>query len=218
MTEKNYGELRLDNNDASPPIGAALVVKVLKYPHPALTRKAKPLVRVDAELKKTIREMFDLMHQEKGIGLAATQVGLPYRFFIMNLAASIEGMNEEYVFINPAIKKRSGMATLEEGCLSLPDIYAEVRRPDKIVISAFDINGEEFTYELSGLLARAAQHEYDHIDGIVFTDRLDWAGKRAVKGALAELEEEFETDRRLGRIPDDKTIKKELEELESLRT
>lgn len=193
-------------------------MKILKYPHPALCRKAKPLVRVDAELKQTIREMFDLMNVEKGIGLAATQIGLPYRFFIMNLANSIEGMNEEYVFINPAIKKRSGMVTLEEGCLSLPDIYAEVRRPDKIVISAFDLNGEEFTYELSGLLARVAQHEYDHLDGIVFTDRLDWAGKRAVRSALVELEEEFNTDRRLGRIPDDKTIKKEIEELESLRT
>lgn len=193
-------------------------MKVLKYPHPVLLRKTKHLVRVDSDLKKTIREIFELMNQEKGIGLAAPQIGLPYRFFIMNLAYSIEGMNKEYVFINPEIRKRSGMTTLEEGCLSLPDIFADVRRPEKIVVSAYDINGEEFTYELSGLFARAVQHEYDHLDGVVFTDRLDWVGKRAVRTALSELEDEFETDRRLGRIPDDETICRELQELETLRT
>ena len=193
-------------------------MRILKYPHPALRHKSRPIVRIDAEFRKTVREMFELMHQERGIGLAANQVGLPYRFFIMNLAASIEGANKEFVFINPVIKKRNGSEVLEEGCLSLPDIFGEVRRPERIVVSAYDMAGDEFTYELSGLHARAVQHEYDHLDGVVFTDRLGPTGKLAVREALEDLTVEFEGDRALGRFADDETIQQELAELERLRT
>ncbi len=97
------------------------MLRVLKYPHPALRHKSKPLRRVDNELKNTVREMFELMYSQKGIGLAANQVDLPYRFFILNPEGE-PAKGEEYVFLNPVIDKRSGTVEAEEGCLSFPEI------------------------------------------------------------------------------------------------
>ena len=193
------------------------MLRILKYPHPALRHKSKPLRRVDNELKNTVREMFDLMYANKGIGLAANQVDLPYRFFILNTESDPEKA-EEFVFLNPVIVKRSGTADADEGCLSFPEIYAPVKRSAKIVIAAYDLEGEEVKYELSGLFARGAQHEYDHLDGVLFIDRLTPSGRLSVKEALLELERQFEGDRQRGTIPDDQQIASRLAELESLRT
>ena len=137
------------------------MLRIVKYPHPALRHESKPLRRVDGELKSTVREMFNLMYAQKGIGLAANQVDLPYRFFILNTGGDPE-TGEEYVFLNPVIVKRSGTVEAEEGCLSFPEIYAPVKRSEKIVISAYNLAGEEVNYQLNELMARAAQHEYDH--------------------------------------------------------
>jgi peptide deformylase len=193
------------------------VLSILKYPHPALRHESRPLRRVDAELKAIVREMFDLMYRQKGIGLAANQVDLPYRFFILNLEGD-PAKGEEHVFLNPVIARRRGTVEAEEGCLSFPDIYAPVKRSDKIVLSAFNLDGEEVNYDLSGLFARAAQHEYDHLDGKLFIDRLSPAALLSVKQALEDLELEFEGDRRRGTIPADQQIVARLAELEALRT
>ncbi|MEE8451459.1 MAG: peptide deformylase [Thermoguttaceae bacterium] len=193
-------------------------MRIIKYPHPTLRHKSKPLRRVDAPLKKMIHEMLDLMYEDHGVGLAANQVGLPYRLFVMNLQSDSAAKDEEHVFINPVISKRQGMAEAEEGCLSLPEIYADVKRPEKIVLSAYGLDGQELHYELSGLSARAAQHEADHLDGVLFIDRLSPGGQLAVKEAVGELELEFETDRSRGMIPDDAAIAARLAELEELRT
>lgn len=158
------------------------------------------------------------MYAGKGIGLAANQVDLPYRMFVMNLQADPEAVDDEHVFINPVIAKRSGSAEAEEGCLSFPGIYAPVRRSDKIVLSAYNPAGQEMTYELDGLYARAVQHETDHLDGVVFIDRLSSTAKLAVKEPLADLERQFEGDRRRGLLPDDEQILAKLAELEKLRT
>ncbi len=193
------------------------VLRVLKYPHPTLRHKSKPLVRVDAELKTIVREMFDLMYETKGVGLAANQVDLPYRFFIINTEGDPE-KGQEYVFLNPVIGKRRGTEEAEEGCLSFPEIFAPVKRAAKVVISAYNLAGEEINYELNGLFARAVQHEYDHLDGIQFIDRLSPTGLLSVKQALQDLERQFEDDRRRGIIPDDQHIFARLTELERLRT
>ena len=193
------------------------MLRVVKYPHPALRHKSRPLRCVDNELRKTVREMFDLMYEQRGIGLAANQVDLPYRFFILN-AEGDPDKGEEYVFLNPVIGKRNGTAEAEEGCLSFPEIYAPVKRSAKIVISAYNLAGEEMNWELDGLLSRAAQHEYDHLDGVLFTDRLTPSGLLSVKQALSDLEREFEGDRRRGVVPDDQQIASRLAELEQLRT
>jgi peptide deformylase len=193
------------------------VLRVVKYPHPALRYKLKPLKRVDGELKNIVREMFDLMYQQKGIGLAANQVDLPYRFFIVNVEGE-PGKGEEHVFLNPVISQRHGSTEAEEGCLSFPEVYARVKRSESILISAYDLDGREVNYELNGLFARVAQHEYDHLDGKLFIDRLSSTGLLSVKKALEDLKLEFDGDRQRGIIPADQQIAARLAELEHLRT
>ncbi len=193
------------------------MLRIVKYPHPALRHKSKPLRRVDGELKRIVREMFDLMYQQKGIGLAANQVDLPYRLFILNTEGD-PTQGQEFVFLNPEIVKRSGKVEAEEGCLSFPEIYAPVKRSEKIVISAYNLDGEYVSHELNGLFGRAAQHEYDHLDGILFIDRLTPAALLQIKQSLADLEREFEGDRQRGVVPDDRQIATRLAELEQLRT
>ncbi len=194
------------------------MLRILKYPHPALRHKSKPLRRFDNELKNTVREMFDLMYQQKGVGLAANQVGLPYRFFIVNLEGD-PAKAPEYVFINPVISGRSGKRVeKEEGCLSFPEIYAPVKRAENVVLSAYDLSGEEVNYSLDGFFARAVQHEYDHLEGVLLIDRLSPSGLLSVKQALQDLELEFQGDRDRGIIPPDPQIAARLAELELLRT
>ena len=193
-------------------------VRIIKYPHPTLRHKSKPLRRVDAELKKIVRQMLDLMYQDKGIGLAANQVDLPYRLFVMNLESDPKAEDQQYVFINPVISKRTGTAEDEEGCLSLPEIYAPVKRSEKVVLSAYNLSGEAVNCELNGLFARAAQHECDHLDGILFIDRLSPSNQLAVKQAVADLEAEFFGGRRRGLIPGDDQIAARLAELERPQT
>jgi peptide deformylase len=193
-------------------------VRIVKFPHPTLRRKAKPLRRVDAELKLLVGQMFDLMYEHKGLGLSANQVDLPYRLFVLDLSSEPAENDQQYVFINPTISKRSGSAEAEEGCLSFPEIYAPVRRSEKITISAYNLAGEEINYEVDGLFARAAQHEYDHLEGVLFIDRLTPSALLSVKQALLDLEREFLGDRERGLIPDDQQIASRLAELEALRT
>ena len=193
-------------------------MQIIKYPHPTLRHKSKPLRRVDRELRQIIAEMFELMYSHQGIGLAANQVDLPYRLFVMNVKGDPAEEGEAKVFINPVITKKTGSAEAQEGCLSFPDIWAPVRRPEKIVVTAYGLDGQEFTYEMDGLYARAVQHEIDHLDGVVFVDRLSQANQLAVREDLDELIREFESSRRLGTMETDQQIAARLEELESART
>ena len=192
-------------------------MRIVKYPHPTLRHKSKDLRRIDAELQKIVAEMFELMYLHKGLGLAANQVDLPYRLFIVNPQGDPEAKDQEMVFINPVISRWSGTAEADEGCLSFPEIYAPVRRAEKIAISAYNLAGEEVKYEPTGLLARAAQHEYDHLDGVLFIDRLTPSHLAAIRPALEELELEFTGQRQRGAIPDDQQITARLVELEGLR-
>jgi len=192
-------------------------VRIITYPHPTLRHKSKPLRRVDAELKKTIGHMLDLMYADEGVGLAANQVDLPYRVFVLNLTADSAAKDEEHVFINPTILKRSGTQEFEEGCLSVPEIYGDVKRSAKILLSAYNLTGQEMRYELTGLFARAVQHENDHLDGVLFIDRLTETGKLTVQDAIESLERAFADERARGRIADDQQIAARLAELEALR-
>ena len=193
-------------------------MRIIKYPHPTLRHKSKPVTKVDQPLKEMIGRMLELMYEGNGIGLAANQVDLPYRLLVMNVECDPAATDQEHVFINPEITHRKGMAEAEEGCLSFPGIYAPVRRSAKVVVKAYSLGGEKLTYELDGLYARVAQHEIDHLDGVLFIDRLSSSGRLAVKQALAELEQQFHTDRRLGLVPDDDRIAVRLAELEEVRT
>lgn len=193
-------------------------MRIVQYPHPALRHVAKPLVRVDQELHAIVRNMFELMYEANGVGLAANQIDLPYRLFVVNLESDPEAAEEERVFINPVLSDRKGMVEGEEGCLSLPGVYADVKRSAEVVLNAFDLAGEEVSLPLEGLLARVVQHEIDHLNGILFIDRLSPTGELAVKQALEDFETQFTGQRQRGEIPDDAAIARRLAELEQLRT
>jgi peptide deformylase len=193
------------------------LLKIVQYPHPALRWKSKPLRRVDAELHKIIREMFAAMYEARGVGLAANQVDLPYRLFIVNLTADPEQTDQEQVFLNPVLSKPKGQAESEEGCLSLPGLYGEVMRPERITLNAYNLSGQELSADLDGLFARVVQHETDHLDGVLFIDRLSPTKRLAAKEELGEFEAVFDDRRRIGELPDDAAIAARLEELERLR-
>jgi peptide deformylase len=133
---------------------------------PVLRQATTPVAEVTDELRRLIADMFDTMHHARGIGLAAPQVGRTERLTVIE----IEG--EPLVVINPEILERSGKAKAEEGCLSIPDIYADVERPKDVVVRALDIDGKPFEIAATDLLARCLQHEIDHLDGKLFLDYL----------------------------------------------
>jgi peptide deformylase len=146
--------------------------------------------------------------------LAANQVDLPLRLFVTTLAAK-PGEGEEHVFINPVISHPKSQGEAEEGCLSIPGVTGHVRRPERVRLQAYNLRGEQIDLELDGLFARVVQHEVDHLDGILFTDRLSDTGKLAVKQDLEGLEMEHRMHRDAGAIPSDKQILARLRELEA---
>lgn len=160
-----------------------------------------------------VANMFELMYEAKGIGLAANQVNLPLRLFVINLAANPDD-GEEFVFINPVVSRPKGQEEQEEGCLSIPSVVGNVRRPEHVRVQAYDLSGNEIQADLDGLLARAVQHELDHLDGVLFTDRLSDTGKLAVRQELEEFELEFKHLRETGSMPDESEIARHLKELE----
>ena len=189
-------------------------MEIVLYPHPALRWKSKPIQEINENLRQIVAEMFKLMYAAKGIGLAANQVGLPYRLFIMNLTGDPEEKDEEIVFINPEILKRKGTTEGEEGCLSFPGMYGQVKRAAKVDIEAFDLNGECFEYSLDELAARAVQHECDHLDGVLFIDRMPETGRRELDPVVSDFETQFRRWQAEGRFAADEVLKQELAKLE----
>lgn len=188
-------------------------MQIVKYPHLSLRWKSSDVTRIDGALRATIQEMFELMYEAKGIGLAANQVGLPLRFFIINLTGEADATDEELVFINPEIKNRRGQETGEEGCLSLPGLYADVKRASEIVVEAFDINGQGFQATLDELAARVVQHESDHLDGVLFIDRIDDAKLVELQPRLDEFTSALSAQRESGELPPDDVLRQELERI-----
>lgn len=141
-------------------------------PDPLLRQVSKPVERIDDELRKFAADMFDTMYDAPGIGLAAVQVGEPIRMLVLDVAGKDEPKNPQ-VFINPEILAKSEDMNLhEEGCLSIPDYYAEVERPARISVKALDLDGKEKIVEADGILATCLQHEIDHLNGVLFIDHL----------------------------------------------
>lgn len=189
-------------------------MEIVRYPHPVLRWKSKPIQQITPQLRATVAEMFELMYQAKGIGLAANQVGLPYRLFVVNPTGDPAEKEEEFVFLNPEILSRKGSVEGEEGCLSLPDLYGNVPRADQIVVSAFDLSGQEFEMTLKDLPSRVVQHENDHLDGVLFIDRVNDATLRELLPHLDDLEQSFRRDQKSGTIPQNDVLEKRLKSLE----
>jgi peptide deformylase len=189
-------------------------LEIVQYPHPTLRYKSKPIIRVDRELKTIVREMFDLMYAAKGIGLAANQVDLPIQLFVINTKGDPE-IGEELVFMNPVLSSPKGSHEAEEGCLSIVGVNALVTRPETIHVSAYDLSGKEINMTVDGLLAKAIQHETDHLEGVLFIDKVSESTMRQVDGELEDFEIDFENKRSTGEMPDDETIFKRLAEIEA---
>ena len=193
-------------------------LSIIHYPHPTLRHVSKPLKRVDAELRQMVQQMFELMYQHEGVGLAANQVDLPYRLFVANPTGDPKQPDAEYAFLNPVLRGGKGQVEGEEGCLSIPGVKGPVVRKEKITIEAHRLDGEQITAELDGLFARIVQHEIDHLDGTLFVDRLAPTQKAEVRALLEEFEIEFQSKRQRDALPSDGQIAARLEELEALRT
>ncbi|MBI3863539.1 MAG: peptide deformylase [Planctomycetia bacterium] len=188
-------------------------MQIVLYPHPALRFKSVPVTQITRELRETVREMFDLMYAAEGIGLAANQVGLPYRLFVLNLTGKKEEPDQEHVFINPEIVKRKGSQEAEEGCLSFPKMYGQVRRAGEIVVEAFDLDGQGFELSIDDLASRAIQHETDHLDGKLFIDRLSEADQREAESKMHDFESHFRRQQELKVVPSDAELEAELRRL-----
>ena len=188
-------------------------MQIVLYPHPALRFKSVPVTEITPQLRSTVRQMFDLMYAAEGIGLAANQVGLPYRLFIMNLTGKREEADQEHVFINPEIVKRKGTQEAEEGCLSFPKLYGDVRRSEEIVVEAYDLEGQGFELTVDDLASRAIQHETDHLDGRLFIDRLSESAQREAQSRINDFETLFRQQQQSGQIPSDADLSAELQRL-----
>jgi peptide deformylase len=195
-----------------------LKLQVIHYPHPTLRHVSKPLKRVDTELREMIAQMFDLMYEHEGVGLAANQVVLPYRFFVANPTGDPENQEAEQVFINPVIRSGKGQAEDEEGCLSIPGVLGPVVRKERVTVEAYGLDGEAFMGEVEGLFARIVQHETDHLDGKLFIDRLAPTQLAEVRDQLEEFEIVFQSQRDVGEMATNEQIVARIAELEKLRT
>ncbi|MCH2113593.1 MAG: peptide deformylase [Pirellulales bacterium] len=193
-------------------------IEIVHYPHPTLRHVSKPVRRVDAELRDMIAQMFDIMYEHEGVGLAANQVDLPYRLFVANPSGDPDNSDSEHVFINPVLRAGKGQVQGDEGCLSIPGITGPVVRKEKITIHAYNLQGEEFVGELEDLFARIVQHETDHLDGTLFIDRLATATMADLRAQLEEFEIDFQSRRDCGEILSDQQMAARLLELEKIRT
>ena len=142
---------------------------VLETPDPRLRTKAQPVTVFDAELKRLVADMFETMYEAPGIGLAATQVNVHKQLLVLDVS---EDKNEPHVLINPRVVAKDGIQTYQEGCLSVPGIFADVERANRITVEAQDVDGKPFTIEADGLFAVCIQHEMDHLAGRLFIDYL----------------------------------------------
>ena len=178
---------------------------VMIFPHPSLRYTAKPIKRVDATLHQVVMRMFELMYEHRGVGLAATQVNLPIRLFVMN-STGHRGEGQERVLINPIISRPRSNEDHEEGCLSLPNVNGNVIRAKTIRVNAFDLNGQELNEDFTGFDARIIQHETDHLNGMLFIDRMNEGSIVDIADELGFLNTDFESRQRTGAIAPNNTL------------
>ncbi|MDD3437370.1 MAG: peptide deformylase [Candidatus Gastranaerophilales bacterium] len=147
------------------------VRKILKYGTPSLREKSKEVHKVSKKIKDLVIDLLDTMYDQNGVGLAGPQIGENYRVFVIDVSTGDEPLNP-LVFINPKIIKKSGAFISNEGCLSFPNVYVDVRRYSNVMVKAMDSHGKSFVMEAKGdtLLTKAIQHEFDHLDGVLFID------------------------------------------------
>ena len=179
-----------------------MVLPIVKYGHPALRQRGARIEKITPAIRQLIADMFDTMHAAAGVGLAAQQVAQPLQLTVLDVRGvkdrpstmEINGMPADVVdfmpmvLINPDVKLFGEVATGPEGCLSFPEIYEDITRPESVEVTAQDAEGRPLHFKASGLLARAIQHETDHLNGILFIDRMPTTAKQALKPELDALQ------------------------------
>ncbi|MCK0536940.1 peptide deformylase [Alcanivorax quisquiliarum] len=164
------------------------VMHILEFPDPRLRTVAKPVAKVDDELRKLIDDMLETMYAAQGIGLAATQVNVHQRLLVLDVS---EERDQPMVFINPEIVPLGDdTKTYDEGCLSVPGFYETVERPDRVRVKALDRDGNPFEMDCEGLLAVCLQHEIDHLDGKLFVDHISRLKRDRIKKKIEKLQKQ----------------------------
>jgi len=161
------------------------LLEVLKYPDPKLREVARPVLTVDESIRKIVSDMAETMYAAPGVGLAATQVGIPLRIFVIDVAAEGES-SQLRIFINPEITGRVGKHLWKEGCLSFPGVAEDVKRAKQVTVRALDLDGMPFELVAHDLLAVAVQHENDHLDGVLMIDQVSAFARRRIGRKLAD--------------------------------
>ena len=162
--------------------------RVVCYPDPVLRKKAQMIEEIDDEVRARAAEMLEIMYESKGVGLAGPQAGWSARIVTVNHTGEDE---DERILINPEITKQEGEETDEEGCLSLPGIRGKISRAARVEVEAYDLEGRDVHIEAEGLLARAWQHEIDHLDGVLILDRMSPAAHLLSRRQIKELESAY---------------------------
>lgn len=171
-----------------------MIRRIVKYGEPILEQIAKPVNEFGtAELKEIIADMWETMYSAKGVGLAAPQIGLGKRISVIDVSAG-EDETKKLVVINPSVTKREGSQTGEEGCLSIPGFREPVKRANKVLVQAQDENGEAIQVEGEELLARALEHEIDHLNGILFINHLSALKRDIIRRKIKKLQKSGEWD------------------------
>ena len=171
---------------------------ILEYPDPRLRTRARPVEQFDAALGRLIDAMFETMYQAPGIGLAATQVDVHRRLVVIDIS---EDRSQPLVFINPEILSREGKAKTEEGCLSVPNIFDDVQRAERVRVRAQDRTGTVFERDLEGFLAVCLQHEMDHLEGKLFVDYLSDIKREKIRKKLDKDRKERAATQQHGGAP-----------------
>ncbi len=170
------------------------VKRIVKYGEASLREPSKEVTKVSKKIQDLVNDMLETMYSANGVGLAAPQIGINLRIFVIDVSSENEPLNPQ-VFINPKIIKKSGSICSQEGCLSFPEVYTEVKRAENVMVKAIDLKGRSFVLEAKDgtLLARAIQHEFDHLNGVLFVDRCtdeDKTEQELAKNSLPKLQKE----------------------------
>jgi peptide deformylase len=160
--------------------------QITHYPAEVLAGRAHPVEKIDESIRQLVKKMTDIMLENKGVGLAAPQAGVPLRLFIISLDGTKENVK---VYINPTVTPLGELDAIDEGCLSVPGVFTKIKRYKKCKVTATGLDGKEFSEEAEGLYARALQHECDHIDGVTIVNRMGQTAKIAHRRRLKALQD-----------------------------
>lgn len=169
------------------------VREIKRFPETVLRKKAELVTEINGEMKRLVDDMIETMHSAPGVGLAAPQIGISLQVIVIDTSVG-EDPDAVLVLLNPEIVSQSGSSLMEEGCLSVPWVAAELERFEKVTISGINLQGEEVEIEAEGLMARVFQHEIDHLNGSLYWDRLGKIKKEQLKREYKKMKSEMETD------------------------